>query len=108
LDPEQVVLRLYREGTSPPAIAEMIGVKSGARVIREMLRSLGAYRPFRFEERVKELGYDSIRAFFLANARKTYVSMAKELGCTWLAVQKRYEREFELDRKGGQNDVGKR
>lgn len=40
------------------------------------------------------MGYESVRRFFIQNSRKTWTTMAEKLGCHFMAVAKRYEKEF--------------
>lgn len=53
-----------------------------------------------FDERVKTLGYKSVRDYFLQSATKTFRTMGVALGYTWMTVQKRYAQEFSVELKG--------
>jgi len=47
-----------------------------------------------FDARVEKLGYKTVREFFLKNAGLTFQSMGDLLGYGWMAVKKRYKKEF--------------
>jgi DNA-binding Lrp family transcriptional regulator len=98
---KRILKELLKQFQTPPKIAQALKVKPGSVVaLRELLKAEGLYKTFRLEDRVRELGYGSPREFFVANAMKTYKVMAEQLGCTWMAVQKQYERVFKTELEG--------
>lgn len=99
--PKRILKALLKDHGSPPQIAKALKLKPGSvPSLRELLKASGLYKTFNLEARVKELGFQSPRDFFVANAMKTYGTMAKMLGCTWMGVQKQYERVFKSELEG--------
>lgn len=92
---------LMKKFGPPPQIAKALKLTPGSvPTLRAVMKSTGLYKTFNLQARVEALGYKSPREFFVANAMKTYGTMAKDLGCTWMAVQKQYERTFKTELEG--------
>lgn len=98
---KRILKVLIRDYGTPPHIAKALKLKPGSvPALRALLKASGLYKAFNLEARVGELGFSSPRDFFVANAMKTYGTMAEMLGCTWMGVQKQYERVFKSELEG--------
>ena len=101
---KRIVKALLAAFGGPPSIAKGLKLSPGSvPTLRTILKSSGLYKTFNLANRVKELGFATPKDFFVANAMKTYGTMAKMLGCTWMGVQKQYERVFKSELEGAAN-----
>lgn len=101
LGPKRVLKALVKKFKTPTGIVAALRLgPTAAPTVRALLREAGLYKPFRFVEAVTKLGFESVRAFFVANTMKTYQGMADQVGCSWMAVQNQYAREFKVELEG--------